>query len=152
MVISITITVGRIQAIKTSSEKKGKRVKMNIDIPPVSILFISRVYQQHEFVAPGRTSYVDRLTREMAEIASIKRKIEDIEADIEAVKAEINEVKAGRGIWSDAPMTERRSYLDTLQKKETNLERTRAGLQEKEIILLKQTPEGTFSSFKSDEV
>ena len=86
------------------------------------------------------------------EIASLKRKIEDIEAKIEEVEADINDVKAGRGIWSDAPMTERRSYLDTLQKKETNLERTRAGLQEKEIILLKQTPEGTFSSFKSDEV
>ena len=73
-----------------------------------------------------------------AEIASLKRKIEDIEAKIE-------EVEAGRGIWSDAPMTERRSYL-------SNIERTRAGLQEKEIILLKQTPEGMFYSFKSDEV
>ena len=73
-----------------------------------------------------------------AEIASLKRKIKDIEADIDAVKA-------GRGDWSDAPKTERRSFLN-------NLERTRASLQEEKIILLKQTSEGTFNSFKSDAV
>ena len=73
-----------------------------------------------------------------AEIASLKRKIE-------AVEAKIEEVEAGRGIWSDAPMTERRSYLDTLRK-------DKISLQEEKNILLKQTPEGMFNSFKSDEV
>ena len=64
-----------------------------------------------------------------AEIVSLKRKIEDIEA-------EINEVKAGRGDWSEMPTPERLSYL-------SNLERTRAGLQEEKILLLKQTSAGT---------
>ena len=83
-------------------------------------------------------SFLIKMESTKAEIASLKRKIEDIEADIDAVKA-------GRGIWSDAPMTERRSYLDTLRK-------DKISLQEEKNILLKQTPEGMFNSFKSDEV
>ena len=61
------------------------------------------------------------------------------------MKAEINDVKAGRGIWSDAPKTERRSYLETLQKKETSLHNDKFSLQEKENFFLKQTSAGKSS-------